>query len=473
MKTPMLLPEDLLHYTEVESDAQLLKSLIEHPRDLIAFFEYACDDETWTEIHSLFMEEAVQWIHKKSYEGHLPNLLIQDAAKAIQRHYRFLESFLPTDITIGILDNSFEINSFLFMAASPFFYNLIRTNCIEKKSNSFFYYGIESLEFRIIQEYVYTGEVRELWNLQEEEIMPVLHLARLCQLPVLALNCEQLLLRYVNAARLMEFLKLADQLVLQLIKQRCLELMNQLHEDVSFKIDREELLCQFYRSTEVTREILTLFSSYITQFIAGNDVMEDKALIPVLNQCPRLKILDIGHTRDYTDLMLEVLHIRELILSGSLWLRDEHLKKMISVFEGLEKLDLTNCIDITAKGWGELIKLPRLRVLSLHGCDHLTDSALQLITAAARHLQELDLGGCVNLTHVGFQQLATVAMGLTALDLSRTALDDESLLEIVSRLPQLRLLNLTRCHNISKLGIANALKRASSLLRCIDAPFSN
>lgn len=464
MLMPALLPENLSIYQVAETEAQLLEMLEANPIDLVYFFEACCDDETWCITHPVFIKRVLAWLTGQVFSKKLRIFYGKIAAKSIQKHFHNLVQWIPQNVIFEFADGKRVINSLLFQGISPFFYDLILTNCFEKEENTVSLTSVSLADFMIIQEYVYTGGVKELWRLQENEILKILQLARFTQLPDLAKFCEELYLRYISVKNYMDYMALSEKQGLELVRKKCCELFNSLQSAlIVTPVGTQALICEFTVSTATTLEQLKAWSHYVTYFIAGVQVMEDLDVILLLQQCPRLLSIDIGKTREFSNHFLQLHRFKELVLSGCLWLQDQTFKKIVASFPQLEKLDLTSCSQLTAMGWGELTKLPRLSSLNLSRCDALDDESFRLILASARHLHELVLNECRGLTKASFHALAMSKQPLDRLDLGRTGVDDANLLEITLRVQSLSTIDLTRCQNLTEQGIYDALKIAPSL----------
>lgn len=464
MLMPALLPENLEIYQAAENEEKLFGMLQANPSDLVYFFAACCDDETWCDTYPSFVKQVLVWLTECLFSAKLNVFLGNIAAKAVQKHYRNLMTKIPLNIIFQLEDDITIVSSLLFQGISLFFYDLIRANCFEKGENKVSLAPTRIFEFKIIQEYVYTGDVKELWRLEKSEILKVLQLARFYQLSELSRSCEELYLRYISINNLMDSMALSEKQNLELVRKKCCELFNSLQTAIIFTpVGTQDLVCDFTVSTATTQEQLKTWSPYVTHFIAGSQVMEDPNVISILQECRRLRSVDIGKTQEYHNIMLELTRFKELILSGCLWLQDQNFKKLISAFPQIEKLDLTSCSRITSMAWGELTKLPRLNSLNLTRCEELDDEAFGLILASARHLSVLELNGCRNLTKASFHALAISKQSFDHLGVGRTGLEDANLLEITSRIQTLRFLDLTRCQHLTEQGIFDALKIAPSL----------
>lgn len=465
MKMPTTLTRSYQAYESAETEQQLFELLTAKQLDFIHFFVDVCEDETWCDAHTLFMKSSLKWLTHQLYQGNLSIDLAKMAAQAIRNHFPELGQWIPKDVTCVLIDDTIAINSFLFQTASTYWFHLIRSQCAEKKTTELKLDEVDAFEFKYAQEYAYTGEIQKLWNLEESEILKVLYYGRSCEFNWIVLEGEKLIARSIDANNFLEYMALADVNSFELIKQRCYECYNEMQNLVVLKSLGDRFLsAELKASTEASLEQFSKIQSYVTHFISGPAAIEDPAVIKMLEKCPRLISVDLGKTRAFSELPLQLSNLKELVLAGCLWLRDAHLKKMCQSFSKLQKLDLSSCLQITPSGWGELTHLPHLRSLNLSRNENLNDSQLNLILSSARRLDELVLNECRNLTHVGFRAIAASRQRFVTLGLGRTALTDATLLEIISKKPSLSYLDLTRCVNLTEGGVIDALKLSYSLV---------
>src|ERR1700722_10709013 len=100
MDLPALLPNELKYTSVAVNNRILLNMLVKIQQDLILFFEYACEDETWSGQHSDFMREAIQWMTNQFFQDKLLMSFAQRASKAIQQHFHILGALVPQNLTI-------------------------------------------------------------------------------------------------------------------------------------------------------------------------------------------------------------------------------------------------------------------------------------------------------------------------------------------------------------------------------------
>ncbi len=387
---------------------------------------------------------------------------MRSVAAAIREHFQNFNKWLPLNLIVELSDRTISINSLLFQTASPYWSNYIRTNCLEKGKKSFSFTNAPYADFSILREYAYKGKVKELHLLDEKDILRILHLARGCEFKELEDESEELMLRYITPENLFEYIEISENNSLIRVKKRCCELFNSFQGGVVlFPLNIEQLALELEVSSEFSLEQFSKWTPYVTHFIAGERVMEDSAVITLLQHCPRLISMDLGRMRVFSENIYLLQHLTELIFAGSFVLDDVYFKKICINFPSLQKLNLTSCSRITLVSWGELTKLTRLITLNLSRCEFLSQEEFSLILLSARQLRELTISECRSLNNTAFHALATCQQQFVSLDLGRTSIEDQELLEIVKRITSLSHLNLTRCQNLSDQGIVNALKISS------------
>lgn len=453
-------------YRASRTENELFEKLISKHEDFIDFFVDACDDETWCNAHASFIKSSLKWLNARLYNGELSIDAAKVAAKAIREHSKNLEQWIPNDLTCELKDKTLPIDSFLFQTVSPYWFHLIRSQCAQKGKAILNLDDVGYFEFKIIKEYVYTGENQKLWNLTESELLQVLQYARSCELDSVAESAERNLGRFVDETNFLYYLALADERSFEEIKKCCCDFYNrQQNLIVLTSLGNRCISVEVNTSNETSLELLAKIKNYVTHFVSGSTTIEDSAIVEVLKNCPRLVSIDLGKARDFSENAFRLSNVSELVLAGCLWLRDYHLKRFCAAFQNLEKLDLTGCSQITSAGWGELTHLSRLRVLNVSRNENLNDLQFGLILTSGRHLEELSINGCRNLTHASFHAIAKGRQRFVTLGLGRTTLTDAGLLEIVSKIPSLSYLDLSRCSNLTEEGILAALKLSHQLLQ--------
>lgn len=465
MEMPTTLPKELNSYLEVETEELLLQALYKDDESLILFFTSALWDETWCEKHPGILTKIMETLNERLLDGKISLFLAKETASSIHRHFSTIESQIPKNIACQVQEALIPVNSFLFQAASPFFYNIIQRMYVKGSNNQFKLKEGSAFNFDLIVEYVYTGHLEYLWRLTSDEVVALLELAMLCELKSLVADCEKMLLKFVDGSNFIEFLTIADKHHLMGLKKKACDYFSHSQDFLVISIPEsgDGLVCELLEVTETSLEVLSSLAAYVTHFIVGTKVSSDRRLIDLLHSFPQLVSLDLGKTQHENTAYYEFTGIRELILKEAVWVDDAHLTLFSSLYPNLERLDLTGCLKITSKGFGELINFPKLSALNLAMCDNLDDASLNLVLSSVRNLDELILNSCRYLTQNAFRDISK-SQGISVLFLERTQLNDTSLLQITSQMKNLQVLSLKRCIHLTEGGVIKALKFSSSLV---------
>lgn len=476
MQLPALLPHNLKVYAAAKTDSALLEQLIRQPSDLTIFFEYACNHEMWSEEHADFMCSAMTWMTEQFLKGHLSYESAIRAGKAMQAHNKVLEPFIPRNITFRIDEQDFPVNSLLFGISSEYFRDLIRLNWdLQKEIIVLKNISVEFFQFA--DEFVETGAIGQLWRRSKEELFALLRQAIACRLTGMAQLTEETLKRYITPENVVEMLMRAlaeswehllriccDYLNNRSWGIRCEPVLWETSEEPEIKPLAIEFLDFGYRALDVFEKL----RQFVTHLICGGSLTSETDFGRIVKACPRLISLNVSHSRVLSEQLLDIpTHLRELNLGNCPWLNDALLKRLIPTCIHLEKLGLSGNLQLTYTSWGELQKLKRLRSLDIARCHQIRDEDFSLILKACPQLTHLDLEDCKSLSNKAFFELARNLSSLAVLNVARCNISDGLLLEIVSRCRSLRVLDLSRCLDITAKGLSHLVSQASSLQRLI------
>ena len=139
----------------------------------------------------------------------------------------------------------------------------------------------------------------------------------------------------------------------------------------------------------------------------------------------------------------------------------------VAVFElvhhckGLVSVNLTGCVNIKAESMKEIVKCPKLQILSCKNCTQITENVFEELTDK---LMKLDLSDCDQITDSAVRNIAKKSIELKTLKLSGTEITDKSIDEITT-CPKLEELKLSGCEKISDCAIITLAKHCSNLIR--------
>lgn len=469
---PSLLPNELAHYQNVNSDDALFSSLIRNPKELVLFFDSACGDETWSEIHSEFMKKTINWLTFQTFQDKLDSEWLKQTAKAIQDHFAILSPFIPYNIVCKLNDTSVQINSLLFSAASSFFKDILRRECREKNKMTF-NLNIPSSRFKPIEEYVYTGKIAYLWKHEQDEIMAILQLGGSWGLDGVVSLCEEALQRYLTPENALEMFLLARRELWPRFKEECIIYMNELNLGfLLFSGSIESVIFEFKEFKEISIDYFKKLSPFITELIIGGNLSEDPYFNEIILKCPKLRSLNISGSNSLNENLYNIpKNLETLNVSQCSWLNNQTLKKIAGICPNLKKIVFASNTQLNFVAWGELSRFHFLESLDLSRCHQISDDDFSVILRACRSLKELVLDECKKISDRGYFELSKALSRLANLDLSRCSITDLALIEIAIRCHRLTVLNLMRCENITEKGISGLAKHANmlkelNLIRC-------
>ena len=174
---------------------------------------------------------------------------------------------------------------------------------------------------------------------------------------------------------------------------------------------------------------LTLFPKIKNLFIKDSLLAcEEEEWVESICSLSQLTHLAIQHCHDIDSTFIEKLCILHNIIS----------------------LDFTHAERICDENIHFFSKFKHLRFLNINGAGYLEDSEMTFLTNLS-NLEGLELA-YTNFSNDGYQKLS-VLHNLKYLNLSGTKISDESLKVLSSSLPNLELLNLNNCENITSKGL--------------------
>lgn len=460
MLMPAMLPEHLNIYSSTLSDLQLSNSLKAHPSDYLEFFAYACDDENWRSDHQQFISESLEWMTEQYLAYNITRDNAIQISNIIKQHYLGLEPLLPKNIICEVLGGSLQINSLLYQASSLYFEHTIHNICFQKKEKQFSVPGIFLSELKIINEFINTEEVKELWKLEDAPLKRLLEIALRINLFGLAELCQQLFSHRLNIVNIYPELIEAQNNSWEYLRQQCAERINLSAPGLEITLpDAHSLCCYIERITEHSLDNFRKIMPIVTQVICGPKAYEDKDFVSLVQACPKLISLDIGRADRYShQLTLLPQQLKELILSGSTWLTDEPFKAILEHNRSIQSLILVGCNFITARGWGELLKLPRLYHLNISNCSSIGDKEFSIILDGTGGLVELEIASCEQITEKGFQLFSKGNRLFEFLNFAHTNISDASLTLVVEQQKKLKKIDISGTPYVTENGIIETLR---------------
>lgn len=472
MEGPALLSSELSEYKRFETEKELLQALIKKPSDFIDFFEAACADETWCEAHLFLVRSLFRWGAKLYYLSQFPSYYAQRMMRAVQEHFALLEPILHFraslffTVQLEIENHSVPVNSLMFGAASPFFFNVFKMQCFDEMSDAWALEGASFSVFQLVQQYIYKGTIAELWRYEYPDIYALMDIAKTWYLPYLVKECAQILRRYIDPSNVIQTLLKAHREFFSDWKQYCIEFFNQQGWGLCLLPSQEaDIKVEVLDYREDTLERFKQLSKWVTHLAFRGHVSEDPMYQKIIEQCPKLVGIDLSGSLTYAN-QFESLssQIVDLDLSACAWLDPLHLREANTQFPFLKELNLSSNLHLSYLAWAGLSQFRYLTTLHLARCHQVSDEDLKLISQSCSNLTELNLEECRGFTDQGVMHVLQYCPSLHLLTLSRCyAITDRALIEIGLRAQCLTHLSLVRCTSLTDKGLAQFLHFRRSL----------
>lgn len=475
MLLPSFLPSQLTHYNASVSEQTLFDELCKIPSHLIVFFQYACDDETWSEQHGAFMQASIAWLTEQGLKERLSPESIKSVAQSIQKHYSILNSYIIRNVAIQTKDKELHVNSLLISACSEYLHGLFYA---QSNGSLHFVLPLKTVTYdHIVQinEFACTGTVAGIWKHSPSELFSLLQQSELFRIQGLSEICQETLKRYIDRNNVLEVFLESHVKSRNTLKQCCCDFFNTNQSDVRLdaltslpahekRTILRPLAFEFFNFSDEAIDLFNQLKQLITHLICGGSLTEEAGFSTVVKGCPQLISLDISRSRVFTERLMDIpQQLPQLDLSQCPWLTNANLKQMVTICPHIKKLNLTSNIQLTYVGWAELQKLHELIALDITRCHQIHDEDFMLILKACSHVSEFSLEECRRLTERSLHELARNLPQIAILNLARCHISDGVLSELATHCHQLRYLNLTRCREITNRGIVQFVLHAKML----------
>ncbi|XP_039247628.1 uncharacterized protein LOC120325627 [Styela clava] len=186
-----------------------------------------------------------------------------------------------------------------------------------------------------------------------------------------------------------------------------------------------------------TFEILTKSNSSLRTIVIPNigDWIDDNLLVPVINDCPNLSILNLSQCKGLTNRSLCILgmyceNLTHLRLKGCTWVDHDNFMVFISNNRKLKLLDLQKCSLLDDECVEFMSKCcPNLEYLNISEINQLTDQSLDAIAKNCRKLKHLDIIECWKMTDSGVKIIKEYCQELETLNCEHCTSISEDTLE--------------------------------------------
>lgn len=474
MEMPSGIPLEFEKYKAAINDNELFEKLREHPEELTQFFTIAAEDETWCEDHSIFIKAFFLWLTKVNMDGIFSHERFLSLVPIIHKRINMLRPFIPLDLLIRSGDQEYLLNSLLVAKQSQYFERRLFNECRGQEEPFLRIDPISTIILSLLEEFCFTGEIKDLWKLNANELFDVIEQIKPFGIPGITQSCEMVLKRYIDRDNVFDRLIAAHQKSLQILQDACIEFINELNTGVKLIITPvEKLSLEFLNFKTSAMETFQKLSIYITHLAFAKDLPAQQNFVTVINLCPQLVGLDLSDSTvpsTHFDELPE--RIKELYISRCPWISNAMLQTLSAACPNIYKLDISSNDPLTYAIWSEINKFKNLKILNVSRCFQIGDHELKMILEAAPKVVELHLVDCQRISQDAFFEIPKKLKDLTVLDISKTLISDAALIDIMIHCKSLMILNLSRCYNISDKAVMEGI-RNSAMLKQIDLTNSN
>lgn len=468
MDLPDLLPSDLEYCRSLTDDAQLLPQLTARSDEhLICFFEVASDDESWTGEHQRFMQDLLRWLTTEYAARRLAIRYGQRVVQCIHAHPTTLLPLLPKDLEIQVKDLTVRSCSLLYAVLSPFLRDLIEHLQIGGKPFKLAFREVPTQFLQIVQEFVTTGQVENLWKLEQPALERLLVQAGLWQLDSLEAYITDVMKRYINRQTIADFIILAQQRHLKILKQLCAEMLNQMPLGLQLFVDGESLKLIVEELMDPAQPIIKQMAPIITHLGLRRrtaDSLEVHRLIPA---CQKLVGIDLEGTAAFPQELVDLLPVMyDLNLADCTWLTNSILEDILTRFPYLHALNLSGNSHLGFEGFRKIGDQKDLERLVCVYCTGLNDDVLEILARGCVSLVDLNISWCNFVTDTGIRALGNLRPGLRIIDISHCAsLTDIGIHDLVRPCYQLQELRMEQLPLVTETGIVSLVALSPQLKR--------
>lgn len=457
MDMPALLPTDLDYCSRLRGEEQIIPALLSRSDEhLIRFVEAATDDETWAAKHPALIKGLFSLITREFSSKRLRVEHAQRVVTCIQQHFDAYKAFLPIDLRINTGKKRWAGNTLLFGTNSLYFRQLIEPLYHSGKVLDVNLDNIPEEVYVVVEEFLFTGAIRDLWKRPEGLLMRILVQAGQWQIRGLERLCADVLKRYVTSDTASMMLKIAQHYVLPELKEACCEVLNRLPLGLHFVgLGDAELIVTINEFNERGTPLLMEVASGITHLVLRERVGEEAILQQLLSKCSCLMSLDLTGTKECAIEIFDLIPgLRELTLTNCTWLDNGKLAHILTRQHDLNRLVLSENPQLGYEGFRKIANLATLESFIATYCEGLEDGHIEMIARSCENLLEVNVSWSPKITDMGVRALGALRPELKIIDISHcTKVSDAGVHDLVRPCFQLERLGIQQCPKLTEDGI--------------------
>lgn len=477
MRWPAELPSEL-NYCKTSLDAShLIQTLISRSdEDLVYFFESAAFDEMWCAEYPEYMQGCFQWATTEFIRDRLSFSHAKRIVKTVLEHQRVLHHTIFYDTQFIVQGVTLEANSMMCGVASDYLRDLLRSEVKPLEPNIVVKIGLITTHLlKLILEYVHTGEIQKLPELERNERLELLRQASFWKMASLAKLVVKTLKLYIDNENLIQFLELAQQEGLTELKKWCFDYAENEHPGITLSMQQDDdFIVEISESRYRNVDFLKAISPLMTHLIAHKNITGEAEISEIIRMGKNLKVIDISYSSAISEAVLVALAdstSEELILSHCSWLKKTQLV-MLQNCKQLRRLNISGNAHFDLLDLVEIAKFTQLYSLDMAECETCFDNILLAIAFGCKKLNRftltdnpeisdngfvsflnisktiihLDISSCNGITELGFIQGVSRRTELHSLVAQRSkGITETSLTQITRLCPELRLLDIRGC----------------------------
>jgi len=429
---PFFMSPKFSYLRSIEGVKEAFQALKEHgDEELIEFFLDSVEDKTWiVDWGGQLLGLILGHLSEKFRKRLLPLPLAEKIVHGVWKHSRSWKDHIPNDMELMSGRVIVHGNSLLFGVASEYFRE--RIYHAEKEVRRPLRIETSRLDpqfYLFLREYVYTGQIENLWKEEAKTILELIRYAGKVVMPGLSAFASGVFKRYLTPENVVKVLKIAVREFLKELEKECCEYLNKLQYGIDLSSETGAgLRVKLFHLSDEGVELIKGMISQIAYFEIGPQAAADPATPSLLSRLRSLTLLSFAGSDQIAEGLIEALPTaKHLDLSDCRWLKDVSFLQIISRMPGLVSLNLAKDGGLTYRAWGALSGL--------------------------RELSKLDLSYCRSMNDDDFDLMAAGITGMAELNLSGTEVSDFALERIAKQCPGLAILNLKDCPNITVKGI--------------------
>lgn len=439
-----MLPPEFAFLNKAQNELDLFNMVSEDLTKTFNFLPLMLDDEEWCDANPEFIKKIVRWLTERYYYGHFDIDTIETIAEIFHKYSVVIAPYLLKDIELKVKENSASVNSLLLAASSPYFFRLM-SFAAQKKQRELHVDILNPRMLQILVVLIQEGK-KDLWRVERDDLKEIVKQSQVWEMYDIHEEAQKQLIKYLSQEEAKNNLIESLNKKWVPLSKASAEAYNKKTIGLKLYVDDDlRLTCEFHDLISITTlaeyEELAPYTSIckFTGSLAG-----DPDFNIIISKATKLIGIDLSNT-SIPPYSLNNLprKLERAYFERASWINDEWFETFGKKFHGLTHLGLQDDHWLSVGTWVVIAELSNLQHLNLEGQRFLADDDVSLFALQPLGLEYLNLSGCKSLTSKGIQILLEECPRLIELDLSHTVADDRVISDVLTKLPQLKSINLS------------------------------